>query len=42
MVENEPRLELRLPVPKRESELAHVTTDAALGRRRVLKCLDFE
>jgi uncharacterized protein YbbK (DUF523 family) len=41
-VENEPRLKLGVPAPKREAELAHVTTDAALGRPRVLKGLDVE
>jgi hypothetical protein len=41
-VENEPRLDLGVPTPKREAELAYVTTDAALGRPRVLECLDVE
>jgi hypothetical protein len=41
-VENEPQLELGVPASKREAELAHMTTDAALGRPRVLKRLDVE
>ena len=41
-VEHKPRLDVRVPSPKREGELVHVTTDSPLGRPRVLERLDVE
>ncbi len=41
-VENEPQLQLGMPTPERDAELAHMTTDPPLGRPPVLKRLDVE